>query len=56
MICSSVNLERFIVRLLPEAGLYSNMEEVQGLRSLVENTNEIYVTSLADKTIAIPVY
>ena len=33
MICSSVNLERFIVRPLPGAGLYPFLEEVQGLRS-----------------------
>jgi hypothetical protein len=28
-----VNLERFIVRLLPRDGLYLNLEEVPGLRS-----------------------
>jgi hypothetical protein len=33
MICSSVNRERRIVRLLID-GLYSNLEEVQGLRSI----------------------
>ena len=33
MICSSVNLDRFIVRPLSGDGLYSNLEEVQGLRS-----------------------
>jgi hypothetical protein len=33
MICSSVNLDRFIVRPLRWAGLYSNLEEIQGLRS-----------------------
>jgi hypothetical protein len=33
MICSSVNLDRFIVRLLLGDGLYSNLEEIQGLRS-----------------------
>ena len=34
MICSSVNLDRFIVRPLSGGGLYSNLEEVQGLRSI----------------------
>jgi len=33
MICSSVNLDRFIVRLLSGYGLCSNLEENQGLRS-----------------------
>jgi hypothetical protein len=33
MICSSVNLDRFIVRLPLVDGLYSNPEEIQGLRS-----------------------
>jgi hypothetical protein len=33
MICSSLNLDRFIVRLL-QNGLYPNLEEFQGLRSL----------------------
>jgi hypothetical protein len=32
MICSSLNLDRFIVRLL-QNGLYPNLEEFQGLRS-----------------------
>ena len=34
MICSSVNLDRFIVRPLPVAGLYSNPDEFPGLRSV----------------------
>jgi hypothetical protein len=33
MICSSENRDCFIVRPLPGGGLYSNLEEVQGLRS-----------------------
>jgi hypothetical protein len=33
MICSSVNLDRFIVRLLVWSGLYLKLEEVPGLRS-----------------------
>ena len=33
MICSSLNRDCLIVRLLPGDGLYSNLEEVQGLRS-----------------------
>ena len=33
MICSSLNLELFIVRPLSGSGLYLNLEEVQGLRS-----------------------
>ncbi len=34
MICSSLNRDRFIVRHLPVDGLYSNLEELQGLRSV----------------------
>lgn len=33
MICSSLNLDRFIVRLPYLDGLYINLEEFQGLRS-----------------------
>jgi hypothetical protein len=33
MICSSLNLDRFIVRLPYHDGLYTNLEEFQGLRS-----------------------
>lgn len=33
MICSSLNLDRFIVRLPYQDGLYINLEEFQGLRS-----------------------
>jgi hypothetical protein len=33
MICSSVNLDRFIVRPLPVAGLYPFLEAFYGLRS-----------------------
>jgi hypothetical protein len=33
MICSSVNLDRFIVLPLSVEGLYPNLEEIQGLRS-----------------------
>ena len=44
MICSSVNLDRFIVRPLSGDGLYSNLEEVQGLRSF---TNEVCEAALA---------
>jgi hypothetical protein len=33
MICSSLHLDRFIVRPLPAVGLYPNLEELQGLRS-----------------------
>jgi hypothetical protein len=33
MICSSVNLDRFIARLPLVDGLYPNPEEIQGLRS-----------------------
>ena len=36
MICSSVNLERFILRSLQGSGLYPILKEVQGLRSLAE--------------------
>jgi hypothetical protein len=35
MICSSLNLDRFIVRLPYHDGLYTNLEEFQGLRSQV---------------------
>jgi hypothetical protein len=33
MICSSLNLDRFIVRLPYHDGLYTILEEFQGLRS-----------------------
>jgi len=33
MICSSVNRDRFIVHPLRWAGLYANVEKIQGLRS-----------------------
>ena len=33
MICSSLNRERFIVRLLSGDGRYPNLEEFEGLRS-----------------------
>jgi len=33
MICSSLYLDRFIVRLPYHDGLYTNLEEFQGLRS-----------------------
>ena len=33
MICSSVNRDRFIVRLLPGDGLYLKLDEIPGLRS-----------------------
>ena len=33
MICSSVNRDRFIVRLLPGDGLYLELDEIPGLRS-----------------------
>ncbi len=33
MICSSVNLERFMVHLFPRDALYLNLEEIPGLRS-----------------------
>jgi hypothetical protein len=33
MICSSLNRDNLIVRLLPVDGLYSNLEEIWGLRS-----------------------
>jgi hypothetical protein len=35
MICSSVNLDRFIVRLPLVDGLYPNLEEIHGLRSAI---------------------
>jgi hypothetical protein len=38
IICSSVNLDRLIVRPLSGGGLYSNLEEVSGLRSIVTRT------------------
>src|SRR5262249_34853661 len=37
MICSSLNLDRFIVRLPYHDGLYTNLEEFQGLRSRAMN-------------------
>src|SRR5262245_19726682 len=36
MICSSLNLERFIVRLPYLDGLYFKLEEFQGLRSITQ--------------------
>ena len=33
MICSSLNLDRFIVRPLPGVGPYEILEEIQGLQS-----------------------
>jgi hypothetical protein len=39
MICSSVNRERFIPSALSLDGLYPNLEEVQGLRSLRRNVS-----------------
>jgi hypothetical protein len=37
MICSSVNLDRFIRPFLPWSGLYVFLEELQGVRSVAKN-------------------
>jgi len=39
MICSSLNRDRFIVRSFSGAGLYSSLEEVQGLRSVLSHND-----------------
>jgi len=44
MICSSVNRDCLIVRLLTGYGLYSNLEENQGLRSWTTYLVSAYCT------------
>jgi hypothetical protein len=51
MICSSLNRDRFIVRTpLPVVGLYPNLEEFAGLRSMAKpTTNAANATTTSDR-------
>jgi hypothetical protein len=47
MICSSLNLLRFIVQLQRWAGLYPNLEETAGLRPLAEQAEFLAACSVS---------
>src|ERR1700752_1095757 len=53
MICSSLNLERFIIRLPYHDGLYTNLKEFQGLRSAAAPDREERQPEIVDRERAI---
>src|SRR5215204_2184655 len=48
MICSSVNLDRFIVRSFQGPGLYLHMEEMAGVRSSPHDADPALLSDIAE--------